>query len=98
MNAFFFQGSAWRESLEQIDNRVQDYTRRLMAGMNGYPILSDGVFLFELTTSKTYRYEWTEAQGIAVTDHLMSTELKADTGVMAIRPSGWCDGGTAVVP
>jgi hypothetical protein len=98
LNAYFFQVSGWLDGgLVQGQVRIADWTRRLMGGFHGYPILSDGVYDFENTTTKTFRDEWTEAQGVAYTDALMNTPLVPDgsgPGAMSIRPSGFNDGGS----
>lgn len=94
LNCFFLQLAAWEQSINENIARVQDFTRRLMAGMNGYPILSHGVNVYELTTSRTYRYEWTEQQAVAVTDAIMNAPLAFDGSWQAVKPNGFGDSGT----
>lgn len=95
LNAYFFQVSGWLPNgLQNGVLRIADWTRRLMNGMHGYPILSEGVVDFENTTSKTFRGEWREAQAIAYTDALLNAPLTPDGGIMSVRPNGFCDGGT----
>jgi len=95
LNAYFFQVSGWLpNALLHGQERIADWTRRLMAGFHGYPILSHGVINFEDTTSRTYRNEWTEKQGTDFNDALMNAPLAPDEGVMSVRPAGYGDGGT----
>src|SRR5262245_50268918 len=94
LNAFFFQTAGWHVGVDEAAARIADYTRRLMGGMNGYPILSHGVYDYENTTSKTYRYEWTEQQAVDFTDGVMNAPLVPDGGFMSIKPSGFCDLGS----
>jgi hypothetical protein len=95
LNAYFFQVSGWlNNGLNNGIVRIADWTRRLMAGFHGYPILSEGVIDFENTTTRTFRNEWTEAQGVAYTDALMNAPLAPDGGVLSVRPAGYCDGGS----
>jgi len=77
--------------------RLQDFTRRLMAGFHGWPVLSHGVYDFENTTSMTYRGSMTEAAAVAFTDALMNAPLAPDGGVFAVPPSGFCDSGTVLI-
>lgn len=85
VDCYFLQQTAWTSTLADTANRAQDFTERLMAGKAGWPVLREGVALFEETTSKTYR-GWTEAQGVAVMDQLLS--------LITPRPVGFLDGGT----
>lgn len=94
LNALLFQTAGWRVGPQDSTNRIHDFTRRLMGGFHGYPILSHGVYDFENTTSKTYRNEWTEDQAVKFTDYVMNAPLPPDEGFNAIRPTGFCDGGT----
>jgi hypothetical protein len=94
LNALFFQSAGWEVGVAEATNRIHDFTRRLMGGFHGYPVLSHGVYDYENTTSKTYRYQMTEADAVAFTDHVMNAPLPLDEGVAAIRPSGFCDLGT----
>lgn len=92
LNAYFFQVSGWLPNgLEWGIVRIADFTRRFMHG------LGIDVYDFENTTSKTFRNEWTEAQGVAFTDALMNAPLVPDPrfgNVMSVRPAGFCDGGS----
>lgn len=95
LNAYFFQVSGWLPNgVQHGQERMADWTRRLMAGFHGYPILSDGVVDFENTTSRTFRDEWSEVQGVWFTDALMNAALVPDAGVRSVRPSGFGDGGS----
>lgn len=97
LNALFFQTAGWEVGIDDAATRLQDFTRRLMGGYHGYPVLSHGVYDFENSTSKTYRYEWTEQQGIQFTNDMMNYPLlPEEDGFMAIKPTGFCDGGTPV--
>lgn len=95
LNALFFQSAAWKFRAEIVAARLADFTRRLMAGFHGYPILSDGVYVFELTTTKTFRYEWSEAEAVRVADAVLHAPLEPDGGVFSVTPAGFCDGGSA---
>lgn len=94
LNALFFQIAGWEIGPAAAAVRLQDFTRRLMNGLHGYPILSHGAYDYENTTSKTYRYAMSEQDAIAFTDAVMNAPLEPDEGVLAVRPSGFCDGGT----
>ena len=93
LDCYFFQTSGWIDQRYSIA-RLQDYTRRLMAGFHGYPILPGGVIDFENTTTKTYSSTMSEAQGVSFTDALMNAPLDPDEGVRAVRPAGFMDAGT----
>jgi len=85
VDVYFLQQTAWTSTLADTANRAQDFTERLMGGKSGWPVLRQGVVLFEETTSRTYR-DWTEAQGVAMMDALL--------GLITPRPVGFMDGGT----
>lgn len=102
LNAYFFQVSGWLpkriingqevpNGLEWGTVRIADFTRRFMHGMGV------DVYDFENSTTKTFRDEWTEAQGIAFTDALMNAPLVPDPrfgNVLSVCPAGFCDGGS----
>jgi hypothetical protein len=94
LNVLFFQASGWIQSVDQVAARVADFTRRLGGPrMHGYPTLSHGVVLAELTTSRTYR-DWTEAQGVAYADAVRGRPMAPDEGIMSVPVTGYLDGGT----
>lgn len=95
LNALFFQTAGWEVGVQDATNRIHDFTRRLMGGFHGYPILSHGVYDYENSTSKTYRFQMSEGDAVGFTNMLMNAPLPEDEGFAAIRPSGFCDGGTA---
>ncbi len=92
LNALFFQCQAWN-GVDAATARLQDFTRRLMAGFHNYPILSHGVIDFENTTSKTYRGQMGESEAKRITDAMVGAPLEPDEGVYAVAPTGFMDGG-----
>lgn len=95
LNALFFQAAGWLHTPEDVAARLADYTRRLGGPQfHNYPTLTHGVVVFELTTSKTYRGELTEAQGVAYTDAVLAVPMAPDGGVMSVPATGFLDGGT----
>lgn len=95
LNLLLFQASGWAYTPAQVAARVADYTRRLGGpGWHGYPTLSDGINLFELTTSKTFWDGMTEAEGVAYTDAVRACPMAPDGGVWSVPVTGFLDGGT----
>lgn len=95
LQCLLFQTAGWRVGEAEAAARMADFTRRLGGpGMNGYPTLQYGVNFFEATTTKTYRGEWTEAQGVAFTNAVLAVPMAPDGGVMSVPATGFGDGGT----
>ena len=88
VDVYLMQQSAWNHTLQATADRAQDYTQRLIGGLNGWPVLKVGLILAEETTSVTYRGQ-PESYGVSTMDSLM--------GMISPRPTGYLDGGSVSV-
>src|SRR5258708_4591219 len=94
LNMLLFQASGGVQSPSDVAARLADFTRRLGGPrFHGYPTLSHGIVLAELTTSRTYR-DWSETRGIAYSDAVRARPMATDGGVLSVFPTGYLDGVT----
>lgn len=95
LQCLLFQTAGWVVGVHEAAARLADFTRRLGGPQfHGYPTLQYGVNLFEATTTKTFRGEWSEAQGVGFADAVLRTPMAPDGGVMSVPATGFGDGGT----